>query len=839
MVKSRVKRRIIVAAIITAALVIILAVTGILLEKKIKPVLLREINKQLTVKVDVSNISLSLWRSFPQADLLFTGVRIPSLPGDTTPFVNAESVSLRFSILDLVRKNYTIRHIEIRNGKLSLLFPDNGKPNYLIIREGEGEAEALEFALRRVLIRNVDVVYRDDPNKVVVDFTCRKTTFRGDFFRDTYKLKAWGDIVANGLQTGSDKFFSGQDAELDLIMEIDNRTGRYTISRGSLEVEGLPFEVDGEIETARGKHLLSLNLAGKGLRMDHLLELLPESYHHIREEYAPSGSINLTGTVIGSYAGGNTPGIDIAFGIENGTITHQSSGVQLSSLSFEGAYRYSSTENVISINNLKSSLGDGELHGSASVTNLNQPIVKLELYADLPVSELLEFFPMQQIESGEGRIRLALKGETAVSTTESFSKAQFLNSRTNGEIEFSDVSLALRGSAGKLTGINGKLLFDNNDVRMTDFQIVVNTSPFLIRGYGRNLLPYLITADQSLEFQGSITSEMVDLKDLLFLTAGASPSSDKGKGVTLPANITGTVSVAIRHLEYDAFQPADITGRLRIEPGRVYAEQVKMRAFNGELHGGLALNQLRDGSFSMDVAMNTSKADITMMFRQFNNFGQDDLEDKNLKGQLTSRLRMQSRLTPQLKFSMPTLEAVGELVVEQGELIDYEPIKALAKYTRLDDLSRIRFSTLRNEIRIVNEKVIIPEMMIRSDAVDLSVSGSQAFSGEIEYHIRMLLSDILSGKAKRNPNPELQAETDSRGRLTLFLVVDGTVADPRVRYDRRSQREKVQQEMQQEKEEIKGLIRKEFGTFIRQNDNPDATQGNSREGEIIIEWEDD
>jgi hypothetical protein len=835
---SKTKRRIIVVAIVVATLTLILVVTGILLERRIKPVILREINKQLTVRVDVKNISLSVWRSFPHANLRFTGVKIPSIPGDTTHLAVAESISLKFSILDIIRKNYTIRHIEISNGTLSLLYPGQGKANYLIIKEGEGDSDALEFALKRVMIRNVAITYRDEPNRLVVDFTCRKTTFKGDFFRETYRLKALGDVTVNGIISRGDRFFSGQEAELDLVMEIDNRTGRYRISRGSLEVEGLPFLTEGDIETASGKQLLDLTFAGKGLHFGHLLELLPESYQYIREDYSPSGKISLTGTIRGSYAGGNTPDIEMRGSVENGTITHKTSGVQLTDLSFEGVYSYSSKENSITVTNLKSALGDGRINGSLAVTNLSNPVVRLELYADLPVAELLGFIPVSGISSGEGRIKLALKGETAVSMTETLSSSQFLNSRSNGEIELSGISLKMEDSDGKVSGINGKFLFDNNDVRISDFRITINQSALMIRGYGRNLLPFLLMKDQELEFQGSINAESVDLKDMLFLSAGGSSATAK-RGVTLPANITGTVTVAIRHLRYDAFSPEDITGRLRIAPGRIIAEQVKMRAFNGELQGGLALHQLKDGSFSMDVAMNTSNADITMLFKQFNNFGQDDLQDKNLKGQLTSRLRVQSRLTPQLQFSLPTLEAVGEIVVERGELVDYEPVKALAKYTRLDDLSRIRFSTLRNEVRISNERVIIPEMMIRSDAVDMSVSGSHTFSGEIEYHIKMLLSEILSGKVKRNPQPELQAESDARGRLTLYLVVEGTSGDPKVRYDRKSQREKVKQEMQQEKEEIKGLIRKEFGTFIRSNDNPVTTPKSSREGEIIIEWEDD
>lgn len=835
--KKRLKKILIAAAISTGTLLGVILVAALLLQSRVKGILLKEINRQLTTKVEVKSVDASLLKSFPQVSLQFHDIRIPSLPGDTAGLISAELLSLQFSIIDIIRKNYSIRNIIVSNGKLSVLIPEQGKPNYLILREGDDDSEAVSFALRKVVVSNVDLEYRDRKNNIDINLYCKRAVFRGNFSADEYKLRTTGNIRINQLRVGSDRFFSGQEAVIDLVMDIDNRRDLYTIRKGNLDVEGLPFVVSGKVLNVTGRESIELDIEGKRMKIAHLLDLLPEDYSFVKKEYSPSGSISFGGSVSGSYAGKNIPVVEFAFGIDDGTVMHKSTGLKLTGIKFMADYSYSDAVNDLSIRNFSALLGDGSINGSLSMKDLKSPEIMTELLADLSVADLLAFFPIENLHDGEGRIRLNLKAETALSLSDDFCITHLLQSRSNGALEMSSISFRISDDERQYSGFNGRMVFDNNDVKVTDFKATINKTTLYLTGYFRNLFPYLLIADQQLEFKGEVKSADMDLRDILY---SGTPAG--GKPVTFPPGITGSVDMFVGKLRYDQFAPEDIRGTIRIRPGHIYAEQVRMKAFNGNINGALMVSQLADGSFDFDCQLNTSKADIRQLFRQFNNFGQDDLTDKNLRGLLTSRIRMQSRLTPQLIFSTPTLDAVGELIVEQGALLDYEPVKALAKYTRLDDLSDIRFRTLRNEIRISGEKVIIPEMMIRSDALDLTVAGTHTFDGVINYQVSMLLSELLSRKAKganqRNTDFDL-ARQDQRGRLTLYLIIAGTVDDPLVRYDRRGQRQQIKEEVKTEKEEIKELFTKEFGTFNRQNERAAREAERQKEGVIIIEWDDD
>lgn len=831
------------AGIATGLFALVLVVLLLVIQSRAEKLVLRAINSQLTVKVEVREITFSVFRSFPNARLDFHDVMIPTAGYPDKPLLKASKLTAQFSLVDLIRKEYSIRYLELRDGALHIIIPQEGSPNYMIFKETDQDhpGEAVEFALRKVRFRNIEAGYYDNGIRTTLAILCKRTFFRGDFSASKYGLKVGGEVQLLRFETSGERFFTGQHAVLDFVMDADNLTGRYELRRGKLDIEGLPFRVSGLIVHNTSQQEVSLAVEGDRMKIDHLLDLLPEGFSFPEGEYQTNGHVVFQGQVVGSYAGGNVPEVSFGFGIDGGVIRHLPSRIRMDEIYLSGQYHYSASSSQILIKEVRSSLGTGLIKGEALLVNLGDQKISGNLEADLLLEELLGFYPVKGIGDGRGRVKLYLRAETAYSLTDSFSLSGLMQSRANGEVVLSGASFLLTSSGRSFSALEARLIFDNNDVRVSGLTGMAGDNSLSFTGYFRNLFPYLLTKRELLEFKGEVHSPSLDVKALLF---GASSQEREGGGgrVTLPERIAGTLDIQADKLSYDGFTPSDVTGRLRIGSGQLLAEQVKMKAFDGEIDGAVALVMNGDGSFLFDCVLNTDQADIRQLFYQFNNFGQEDITYRNLEGFLSSKLRIRSTLSPQLAFQLPTLEAVGELMLEQGALVGYEPVQALARYTRLDDLSDIRFSTLRNEIRIANREIVIPEMMIRSDAVDLSFSGKHTFDGLISYQVRILLSELLTRKARQvsaaAPDADL-SHYDDRGRLTLHLLISGTTSDPVVRYDRRGHRARIRDEVRSEREEVKALFQKEFGTFNLEKRRGKREVTPADDGAIRIIWEDE
>ncbi|HRC32807.1 MAG TPA: AsmA-like C-terminal region-containing protein, partial [Bacteroidia bacterium] len=163
---------------------------------------------------------------------------------------------------------------------------------------------------------------------------------------------------------------------------------------------------------------------------------------------------------------------------------------------------------------------------------------------------------------------------------------------------------------------------------------------------------------------------------------------------------------------------------------------------------------------------------------------------------------------------------------------------ALKKYVKGADFKNIKFETLENQIEIKYGKIIIPNMEIRSTAMNLYASGTHTFTNEIDYKIKMQLSEVLGRKVK-NLNTEFGIiEEDGLGKPNIFVSMKGPIANPVVKYDRKAVESHIAQSAKQEKQNLKVILNKEFGLFkkdstvIKANTTPERKK---KKQELIID----
>ena len=182
----------------------------------------------------------------------------------------------------------------------------------------------------------------------------------------------------------------------------------------------------------------------------------------------------------------------------------------------------------------------------------------------------------------------------------------------------------------------------------------------------------------------------------------------------------------------------------------------------------------------------------------------------------------------------------SHLIIEKGELVDFSPLLNLSSYVSVEELKNVKFSTLENTIKIGNNNIYIPAMEIQSSALSVFISGFHSFNNEIDYQIRLLLSELISKKA-RSKNKNLDNELgvvvddDGLGRTTLYLRMDGTVDNPNIYFDKIKIKEKIKTEVKKETEGIKTIIKEDV--LNQKSDSSKIEE--EKETDVLIEWEDE
>ena len=87
---------------------------------------------------------------------------------------------------------------------------------------------------------------------------------------------------------------------------------------------------------------------------------------------------------------------------------------------------------------------------------------------------------------------------------------------------------------------------------------------------------------------------------------------------------------------------------------------------------------------------------------------------------------------------------------------------------------------MENDVFITNRTVSIPKMLINSTAVNFTLYGTHNFDEDYSYHARLLLSEVLSRKARdRNRGYDVfgQVQVDGAGKATIPLKIECIQSD--------------------------------------------------------------
>jgi hypothetical protein len=147
--------------------------------------------------------------------------------------------------------------------------------------------------------------------------------------------------------------------------------------------------------------------------------------------------------------------------------------------------------------------------------------------------------------------------------------------------------------------------------------------------------------------------------------------------------------------------------------------------------------------------------------------------------------------------------------IKQGELNNYEPLMGLSKFADVNDLKNLRFSELKNTLSIKNRTITIPEMAIKNNALNLSISGKHSFDNFVNYSVKLALSELLQKKRKVQPN-EFGEEDAKTKSWTVYINIEGPMDNLKYSFDRKGVKQQLQQEVTAEKQAIKEVLKEEF-----------------------------
>ena len=781
-----------------------LLISVFLFKDRIIQQFVNEANKTLNTPVKIGKIDISVFTDFPNLAIEFTNVYIEDSHPGNYPLLTADRISFNLNPIEVWRGNYSIRGLSVSGSETNLKINAAGKGNFNVLKETKDVKEGtVKFDLREVQLSNTRVDYNDSEANQHHIFNSEKLIASILVTGQLYEIEAVGDAVTKQIGINNSVFLANKNFIIDTKIDYDDAKKEVLFKPSSLKISDSEFTISGNY-LFKEKNLINLKAEGKDTDIQTLLSLMPEETTEKLKKYRSDGDVFFNLALKGEISGKKSPSISVAFGCKNTTLYHPDYKTQIKHTNLKGSFASSSITDFsnaeLFLSDVNGDLNDQVFNAKLSIRKFNDPFVTFEFKGDLDAASIFNFYPIAELTHVEGLLStdISFEGQTAMLNK----KATVQRVKTNGAIVMSKLNFAYGSQNIKFKNINGTLQFDNHDLALSNVTGQFENSDFHLNGFFKNIITFLLFENQPIGIETDLKSDFLDVDQLFSIAYGEGQSENYRFSISPDVQLNFNCDV--RRMKYKRFKPTGIKGDLLVKNQVAVSRNITMNAMGGSLTLNGIVDAKNPKAIDVVSSFKLNGIHIDSLFYVFENFYQDFIQDKNLKGQAYADVEMEMVLNEQLHLISPTLIADISANIKNGQLNNFEPLKKLNKYIDDESLSKLRFADLKNEIHIENQTIYIPQMDIKSNATDIRLSGTHTFDQHIDYRVVA----PLRGKKKIDPDEAFGAvEDDGSGKPKIFLKITGTTNNYDVSLDKDAVKKKIAGDLKKEVKELKDAFK--------------------------------
>ncbi len=794
----------------------------------------QEANRYLTVPVETRQISLTFLSTFPRVSVALDDVRIAG-HADAPPLAEVTHVNFSFNAWALLRGEYLIDRVELQQGRLYLHVDSEGHRNFTIFRSTAPASDAdaprspLAFQLETIILDQVAVDYVDDPLQHHTEMVAQRMEAALDVHGQQYGIRLKGDLFSQGIRVETSTYFAQKELLVDARLTYDHQRQHWQIMPSALQLEKGSFTVSGHLDHADGT---SLNLAvgGDETDMQTLLSLLPAAMAKPLLAYRSAGEVYFEGTVNGRLP---RPRVDVRFGCKGASLFHPDYQKQLKNLRLTGHFTNGAQQNLttseLSLQDVEGTLNGKRVRGSLLVRNFQDHYLEAQVQTDINVQSVLGFYPLAEVRSASGHIMADISLAGNLRDMRSTRLAQRQRTRSSGSLTLRDFHVQLAKYPLPFRRLNGRFNFQNNDVAISDFSGYVGHSHFQLNGFFRNAIAYALSPTQPIAVEADLRSSLIDLDELLSGTMNEAA----GKGTNdlvdqsdwqattakqpyrfyLEPRWSVNFNCRVDRVKFRRFKGTNLRSRLEVKQQVAQVRSLSVDAAGGSASASGTVDARRPQSVQLRATSDFEGIQADSLFYIFEDFQQDFLTARHLKGSLFAKVDWRMNFDRALRLDYPSLLITADTRIVDGELNDFAPIQEIARFVDDEHLARLRFGALSNRIRIANEKVYIPAMEVHNNVSSITVEGVHTFSNVLDYRFEMPLRDVhlrsrrARERAQQRKKSFGEIAPDDAKPMKLFLTAQGPVDDYKVAYDFEKARLALKQNLKEEKQERQAIFK--------------------------------
>ena len=757
--------------------------------------ILESINENVDAKVDFATADLSLFKSFPQANVTIEKLSIINkapFEGDTLVYLG--ELNLKMSIKELFKGKEEAMNIEAissKNGLINILFNKDGIGNFDIALKNKDEKDAsksksLSLKIKEYKIENYTFSYFDESSKIKMRLDSLNHSGMGDFASSKLDLVTQSSAKVS-LDMDKINYMKKVPLTLDAVLGIDLDKSKYTFKENKAQINKLPLEFDGFIQLVEAGQNYDLKFKTPTSSFENFLGLIPSAYSGSVKDVKTTGEFSVIGFAKGLYSETTVPKFNIEIASNNASFQYPNLPKSVTNIVIDTKIINETgilNDTYVNIDKLSFKIDQDIFDAKANIRNITKnPLVDAALKGTINLSNLSKAYPIKLAKPLSGILKADVKTKFDM---ESVTKSEYQKIVNSGTMSLSGFKYT--DDKGKKLAISqATVQFNPSRINLQEFKATTGKSDLNVTGILDNFYGFLFKK-QELKGNFNLVSNQLAVSD--FMSAEATPKEAVSKeAMKIPAFLNCTLNAKANTVLYDNLVLKAVSGKLIINDQKATLENMKTSIFGGTIGmNGSVSTKEKTPNFKMDLGLN--QVDIQQSFTQLDMLKKIAPIAGVINGKLNSTIQLSGNLdakkmTPDLKTISGDL--AGQLLSTTINPSNAEILTALSSNLKFIDLKKLNLNDVKAKLSFKDGKVNVNPFDIKYQDIKVTVGGTHGFDQTMNYNLKLdVPAKYLGAEANKLIAKLSPSDANKLENIPVNAVLTGTFKSPKVTTDMKS-----------------------------------------------------
>ncbi|MBE7171438.1 MAG: hypothetical protein INR73_12655 [Williamsia sp.] len=752
-----------------------------------------QLNSRIGGEIIITDFEPSLISTFPHVALRLNGfaIRDSMWKEHHHDLIKAEYAFVRLGLFSLFTGTPAIKKVIIRKGSVYVFSDTTGYTNTYMFKSHDSSAKAgsRPFSVPDVEMDDVRLTLDLKAKSKLYDFDIHRLNCNASDKTDRLQLDVRTDLLVHSLafNTDSGSFVREKTIEGNFTVDFYQSKKKLEFKEAKLQIDNHPFTISGMFDLSDAPPLYFLSIKTEKLPYKQALGLLSQNLGRKLARFNVEKPVDVQAVLDGTVRPNKIPTVKLAVQVKNNTVSTPTLTITDASFSAQFNNRLDPQQRPVNNN---SGFSFSQFSGTwenipvqskqITLVDLDHPVINCDIQSSIDLKALNNVLSSNTVEftKGSGAVNATYRGPVMEGDTAAVS--------IHGSIDLKEADLVYTPRNLPFTNSSGSIQFDDKDVYVKNLKTSAANSPLVMNGSIKNFISLINKSPEKINLDWNISSSRLNLGDFLAYLEKRSVRSRSKKNISalirqidrMLEDCAVDLQLNADRLLYKKFDASHVAANIQLTNNLIALRKVVVQHAGGTLVLNGSLTEHPAGNL-LSLTTDMNNVNVPLIFKAFDNFGQDGITDKNLKGKLDADVKITGLITQRAGLADNTLKGIVNFNLKNGELIDFEPIEKIsAAALNNKGVSTVKFADLKNKLDINGSAIRLNRMEIRSSVFTMFVEGLYDLKKGTDLSIQVPLNNLTKSKedftlknkgtkSKTGVSVWLRAKTGDNGRAKI------------------------------------------------------------------------